>query len=136
MKKLIIIMAFAAISKITFAQPLQKGNVIGVHAMTVTLKPGVTMEQVENFYTRVLIPAYEQAFPGAKGFLLKGDKGEHQNKLGLIWWLGTRQDRDKYFTSDGLTEAGTATLEKVKKVDDERGKLAEETNSYTDWIVQ
>jgi hypothetical protein len=136
MKKLIIIVVFAAITKFSFAQQLQKGNLVGVHVMTVTLKPGVTIEQVENFYTQKLIPAYENAFEGAKGYLIKARRGENENKLGLIWWFETEQDRDKYFTSDGFTEAGNAAMAKIEDTDKERDKLATETDTYTDWVLQ
>jgi hypothetical protein len=136
MKKLIIIVVFAAIAKFSFAQQLQKGNLVGVHVMTVTLKPGVTIEQVENFYTQKLIPAYENAFEGAKGYLIKARRGENENKLGLIWWFETEQDRDKYFTSDGFTEAGNAAMAKIEDTDKERDKLATETDTYTDWVLQ
>jgi hypothetical protein len=136
MKKLIIIVALAVIAKFSFAQQLQKGNLIGVHVMTVTLKPGVTMEQVENFYTQNLIPAYENAFEGTKGYLVKARRGENENKLGIIWWFKTEQDRDKYFTIDGFTEAGNAAMAKVEQLDKERDKLVTETDTYTDWVLQ
>lgn len=136
MKKFIIIIALTAITKFSFAQQLQTGSLIGVHVMTITLKPGVTMEQVENFYTQKLIPAYENAFEGAKGFLIKARRGENENKLGLIWLFKTEQDRDKYFTNDGFTEAGNAAVAKVAEVDKERDKLVAETDTYTDWVVQ
>jgi hypothetical protein len=136
MKKLIIIIALAAIAKFSFAQQLQKGNLIGVHVMTVTLKPGVTMEQVENFYTHKLIPAYEDAFEGVKGFLIKARRGEIENKLGLIWWFKTEQDRDKFFTTDGMSEAGNTAIAKIEQVDIERDKLVTETDTYTDWVLE
>lgn len=136
MKKFIIIIFLTAIAKFSFAQQLQKGNLIGVHVMTITLKTGVTMEQVENFYTQKLIPAYENAFEGTKGYLIKARRGENENKLGVIWWFKTEQDRDKYFTSDGFTEAGNAAIAKIEKWDKERDELATETDTYTDWVVQ
>jgi len=136
MKKFIIIITLTAIAKFSFAQQLQKGNLVGVHVITVTLKPGVTMEQVENFYTQKLIPAYENAFEGTKGYLIKARRGENENRLGVIWWFKTEQDRDKYFTSDGFTEAGNAAMAKIEKWDKERDELATETDTYTDWVVQ
>lgn len=137
MKKfIIIIITLTAITRFSFAQQLQKGNLVGVHVITITLKPGVTMEQVENFYTQSLIPAYENAFEGAKGYLVKARRGENENKLGLIWWFKTEQDRDKYFTTDGFTAAGNAAMTKIEQVDMERDKLVTETDTYTDWVVQ
>ena len=136
MKRCIIILVFVAIAKFSFAQQLQKGDLIGVHVITVTLKPGVTMEQVENFYTQKLIPAYENAFEGAKGFLTKAGRGENENKLGLIWWFKKEQDRDKFFTTDRMSEAGNTAIAKIEQVDTERDKLVTETDTYTDWVLE
>ncbi len=30
-------------------------------------------------------PTYEEAFEGAKGYLIKARRGENENNLGLIW---------------------------------------------------
>lgn len=136
MRKFFIILALATISKFSFAQQLQKGNLIGVHIITVTLQPGVSMEQLENFYVNTLIPAYEKAFEGTKGYLIKGRRGENENKLGIMWWFNTEQDRDKYFTVNGLTELGNAAMAKVQQLDKERDKLATEADSFTDWLLQ
>ena len=50
MKKsiLLIVIAFFAIT--VFAQPVKKGNLVGVHVVIVGLKPGVTMEQFKDYY--------------------------------------------------------------------------------------
>ncbi len=53
-----------------------------------------------------------------------------------MWWFNTEQDRDKYFTIDGLTELGNAAMAKVQQLDNERDNLATEADSFTDWLLQ
>jgi len=136
MKKLFSIAALIVVAKFCFAQKLQKGNLLGLHVMTVTLKPGVTMDQFTTFYVTKLIPVYEKQFDGAKGFLVKGRRGGSQDKLGVLWFFETEQARDKYFNKDGLTEIGKAAAAKTEDVQKELEKLGTYTDeAYTDWIV-
>ena len=136
MKKLMFIAAFTALVNLSFAQKLQKGNLIGVHVLTVTLKPGVTMEQFKTFYLSKSIPAYEIAFKGTKGFLLDGRRGESKDKLAIAWHFETEQDRDKFFKEDGFTDMGNAAVAAVSDVDKELEKLGTSTDVFTDWVIQ
>lgn len=137
MKKIIIIIALASIAKFSIAQQLQKGNLVGVHTLSVTLKPGATMEQFEDFYSNKYIPALEQAFKGMKGSFVKARRGEHENKYGILWIVKTEQDRDQYFNSDGsFNEAGKAAIAKIADEEKELEKIATTSSVFTDWIVQ
>ncbi len=136
MKKLILIAIFAMTANFSFAQKLQKGNLLGLHAMTVTLQPGATMEQLTDFYINKYIPAFENAFKGAKGFIIKGRRGDNENKFAILWYFPTEADRDKFFTTDGMTDLGKAAAAKAAAIDKERDKLATVTTVFTDWIVQ
>ena len=49
-----------AILRSGHAQGLQSGNLLGVHVITVTLKPGVTIDQFQNFYVHEVLPEYEK----------------------------------------------------------------------------
>ena len=137
MKKLIIIMALAFIAGYAQSQPLQKGSLVGVHTLTVTLKPGATMEQFEKFYITRYIPSLEQAFKGAKGKLVNARRGENENKYGIVWIFKTEKERDVFFTPDGgFSEAGNAAIKKIEPVEKELEKIATTNSVYTDWIVQ
>lgn len=136
MKKFIIIVALATIAKISFAQQLQKGNLIGVHVMSITLKPGVIMDQFKKYYVSEVIPAYENAYSGVKGFLLEARRGENKDKLGILWVFNTESDRDKYFAGEDFTEAGKVANSKTAEIDKKTETLATVSTTFTDWILQ
>ncbi|WP_146066663.1 hypothetical protein, partial [Candidatus Venteria ishoeyi] len=83
MKKLILCVALIIAATSIFSQSLEKGNILGVHTNTVTLKSGVTMNQYLDFYTNKFIPEYEKNLPGIKLYVVKGTRGEGENSYGV-----------------------------------------------------
>ena len=83
MKNLILTAALILAFGTTFGQMLNKGNLIGVHHITVNLDPDVTMNQFKDFYVNKVIPEYEKHIDG-KLYLLNGIRGENDISLGLI----------------------------------------------------
>jgi hypothetical protein len=137
MKKLFLIAAVILIAGITYGQSLQKGNLVGTHTITVSLKPGVTMEKYTDFFKTKVIPEMEKNMPNWKFYLVKGLRGENINSFGFIIIVKSVQDRDKYYNADGSdNELGKSTNVKFKPVTDELEKLGTYTSKYTDWIVQ
>ena len=137
MKKLVIIGILVLLSGITFGQTLQKGNLIGMHVMTINLDPDVTMNQFLDFISSKIIPHYEKTMPGWKGYLVKGMRGKHENSIGMIWVIESEQDRNKYYNEDGSpNELGISMREKRQPIFDELNKLGTWTSEYTDWLVQ
>ena len=137
MKKFLFIATLMAAANFSFAQKIQKGNLLGLHVMTVTLNPNVKMDQFAAFYNSKVIPSYEKAFQGAKGFILKGRRGEHNDRLCILWHFETEQARDQFFNPDGSnTDAGKRAVEKLNDIGKELEKLGSVTTVYTDWIVQ
>jgi hypothetical protein len=128
----------AALVKFAFAQLLKKGNVIGVHVADVTLNRGVTHEQFEKFYNDTVIHAYNNNWPDARIILMKGIRGENENRIGYLYFFESEKVRNKYFNDDGtVTEAGKPISEKMKPVLDELAKsYGTETTLYTDWVEQ
>ncbi len=49
MRRLILTTALVLLAGITFGQTLKKGVILGVHHMTITLEPDVTMDQYLDF---------------------------------------------------------------------------------------
>jgi len=110
MKKIVFITAFILLSFLAFGQILQKGTLIGTHVMTVTLQPGVTLDQFIDFYTNKLIPEVEKNYTGWKLYLVKSIRGEIQNGLGLIYVIISEKNREKYYNADGSpNELGIST---------------------------
>ena len=139
MKKLILLAAFVIVAGTTFGQTLQKGNLIGVHVIDVTIQPDVTYNQWKDFYVNKLIPKMNEAYQNdAKVFLLEGIRGESKNEIGLIFVFKSGEARDKYFNEDGsYTEFGEKFREKMNSVNKEAEKYEKEySTKYTDWIVQ
>ena len=124
MKKLIIAAAFILLAGVAFGQTLQKGGIIGVNHMTITLKPDVTMNQFLDFFTKKWIPDVEGNLDGWKGIIVKGNKGEHVNEYGIVWYIESMKHYNKYYNKDGSqTDEMTAVFEKNQPINDELEKL-------------
>ena len=137
MKKLILIATIILVANFSYSQSLKKGNLVGLHVMTINLASGATMDQFQAFYIDKVIPEYEKHFQGAKGYLVKGVRGENNNSMAVIWVFDTEQSRDKYFTTDGNpNDLGKSAIEKVSGVDKELEKIGTHTTKFTDWVVQ
>ena len=50
MKRLILIAAIILVANCSFGQSLKKGNLVGLHVMTVNLASGATMDQFQTFF--------------------------------------------------------------------------------------
>jgi hypothetical protein len=136
MKKLFFLAAMILLSGSLFGQGLQKGNLVGVHVMKVTLQPGVTMEKFVDFYKTKVLPEVDKNFPGMKATITKSLRGENADSFGGIMFFKSEADRDKYFKPDGnYTDLGNAANLKLKPVYDELAKLGTMTTTYNDWLV-
>ena len=121
---------------ITFGQTLQKGNVIGTHVLTINLDPDVTMNQFKAGLMNKWIPELEKQIPGMKVFLLNGNRGENNNRLGFLYIFESKEHRDKFWADDGATELGNAVLEKMNSVSTELEKLGTWSWKFTDWVIE
>jgi uncharacterized protein (TIGR02246 family) len=125
-------------SDLPAAPVLKKGNVLGLHVITVKLNPGVTRDQFFAFYKNSLVPAFEKHWPDVRTYMLKGLRGEQKNSVGVMYFFESDDIRNKYFKADGrVTEAGAAILEKVTPVFDEMNKrYGTDETKYTDWVIE
>ena len=136
MRKLLIITALLLFAGIAFGQTLQKGNLIGVHVMSVELKPGATVDQFIDFFNEKTKPAWEKTQEGLKVFIMKGIRGEHMNEIGLIVQFTDEAARDQAYNADGsLSEFGEKVQEKMAPIITEMEKMGTWTSKYTDWLV-
>ena len=137
MRKLLIITALILFAGIAFGQTLQKGGIIGLHTFTGTLNPGVTMDQYQDFVNTTFIPEWEKNFPGAKAFTLKGLNREIKDKYGMVIYLKSKKDYNKYWNDDGsATDEGATAAAKMQPLSDEINKLGTFTDVITDWVIQ
>jgi hypothetical protein len=129
--------AIILLAGITFVQTLKKGNVIGVHVATITLEPGVTMEQFIAFYTNKLIPEFEKNRIGWKAYFVKSIRGDIKNGFGLVIVIKSEKDWERYYNADrSYSELGNSANEKLKPILEELKKFGTYTTSYTDWVIQ
>ncbi len=137
MRKSLVFIILLLIAGVTFGQTIQNGNLVGVHSITITLKPDVTMDQFTDFFTDQLIPKWEESFPGMELDLLKGDRGEDENKFGLLFLFKSAEIRDKYWPNmDGPSELAQQGYAKFEPTWNQLEKLGSYTSVHTDWIVQ
>ena len=136
MKKLILIAALIIVAGTIYGQTLKKGNFVGFHVMTITLKPNVTRDQYLDFLKNKASPEDEKNFE-CKAYIAKGIRGECKNCISYIMVWKTEADRNKFFLPEGgFNELGKAVNAKIKPVIDELEKLGTFTSKYTDWIIQ
>jgi len=136
MKKLVIITALFLFAGIAFGQTLNKGNLIGVHVVSVELKPDATMDQFVDFFNMKVIPAWEKGQEGIKVFVMKGIRGEQKNEFGLIVQFTDEAARDQSYNADGTpSEFGKKVQEKLAPILAEAEKIGTWTTKYTDWLL-
>src|SRR2546426_1079308 len=124
LKPLIVTVIVLLVSSYCCAQGLERGNLIGLHVITVTLKPSVTMDEFTRHYVREVLPEYEKNWPGLKGYLVKSFFGDASNKFAIIWLFKTEADRNRNFDANGrANELEIAAREKVKPVEEKLKKM-------------
>jgi hypothetical protein len=137
MRKLLIITALLLFAGLTFGQTLQKGAVLGMHTVTLTLSPGVTVDQYQDFINNKMIPEWEKHFPGAKGFIGKGLNRENKDEFAMLIVVESKKVYNIYWNDDGsATDEGAAAQEKMLPIAEEMNKLATYTTVITDWMIQ
>lgn len=120
-----------------FGQSLEKGNLIGIHTVTVNLDPDVTMNQYKNFMLTKWIPAFEKNVPEMKVYLMQAKRGANENSLGFMFIFKSDEDRNKYWNADNTpTELQRAANEKMQAITEEGNKLGRWSSVYTDWVIQ
>ena len=85
MKKQMFILVLITIANLAVAQGLQKGNLFGVHLVTVELKPNVKMDEFKTFFVNEVLPQYEKSWVGLKGYLVKSVRGEYKDRFFIVW---------------------------------------------------
>lgn len=136
MKNLMLTSALVLVAALAFGQSLKKGNLVGLHVVTINLNPDVTMNQYKDFFVNSVIPEYKKHY-SADIYLAKGIRGENVNSFAFIFVFESEKMRDKYFNADGgSNDVGKAANEKMGPTMDKLNKLGTSTTKYTDWVVQ
>jgi hypothetical protein len=135
---LLLIVSILLITTAGFGQGLKKGNLVGIHRITVSLKRNVTLEQFERFYVDKVLPEYEKAWVGLNAYLLRSFRDK--NSFAVVWLFESEAARNKYFTADDkANDLERAAYEKVKPIEEELKKYGTYTVDYKnddDWVVR
>jgi hypothetical protein len=115
---------------------LKKGTVLGLHYIDLKLEQDVTLNQYLDFLAVKYIPELEKIAQGWTIYMLKGDRGQHENEYAWMYWIESLEARDQYEPEAGvLSEEGKAVVEKITPLFDELQKLGTWTGEYTDWVI-
>jgi len=115
---------------------LESGVLFGLHSYEIKLKENVTSEQFEKYYMDEYIPACEEIMPGVKFYLLKGDRGEYDNKYGALIYFKSLEERDMWIPEPGkMSEKGEKAMEKFQPYVDKLNELITYKSKFTDWLV-
>jgi len=140
MKKLIIAAAFILLAGTTFSQTLQKGSLLGHWTPSITLAPDVTMDQYMDFVKNKFLPAFEEHFPGMKGFIMQGGgdylEGDVKNEYVYLFYFESAEVVHKYFDTEfNITEEAAAALEKLGPIFEEFKKLGTDAGKREMWTI-
>ena len=138
MKKLLIITAILLYSGIAFGQTFQKGSFIKIHNLTITLKPGVTMDQYLDFTINTLHPEFEKHFQGAKAFIMQGGSGDFTNDTDYasLYYFESAEVLSKYFDAKGnFNEGGFAAFQKLGPAFEKLEELGTEDREEYGWMI-
>ena len=124
------------LSGMVLGQTIQKSSLLGLHLVTITLEPGVTMDQYLDFFVNKYTPEYEKVTE-VQLFILRSVRGENINKLGILYQFESEEYRDKHFNEDDtLNDLGRSKMEKLQPIRDKLKKLgSSERIEFDDWLV-
>lgn len=82
--------------------------------MTITPNPDVTLNQFMDVFINEFIPEYEKNFPGLTLKVLKGNRGENENRISMLLF-DTVATRDKYWpTKDENSELAQKAIDNMQ----------------------
>jgi hypothetical protein len=137
MKKFAIIVVVCLLGGTLMAQSLEKGDVVALHTMSIQLDPDATLNQYLDVLVNSWMPEIVKAAGDIKGYVLHGDRGAGENRIGVVWIFPSVAVRNKYFPGNGETpEAWQAIMDKIAPINDKLEGLGSWTSEYTDWIVK
>ncbi|MCJ7716162.1 MAG: hypothetical protein MUO54_06545 [Anaerolineales bacterium] len=119
-------------------QVMQKGSLLGFHVVDEpSLNAGVTIKQFEDFYYNKYIPEFQKLFTELEVIPLRGLRGEHADKAGMIIFMKNEKVRDMYWNEDGShNETSLALLAKMAPIQEEANSMGTMVDLYTDWLVK
>jgi hypothetical protein len=136
MKRLIFAVAIVLVTGVAFGQTFKKGGVIALHRVEVTLAPGVSIDQFQEFYLNTVIPEFDKLMPGATFQFLKGIGENNQHQYASFHHWETLEAFHVYWNDGGTpTEKGAAAMAKLQPLLEDMNKLGTYTMVPGDWLI-
>lgn len=137
MKKFIAAgVALLLFAGVLFGQTLEKGGVIALHRLEVTLAPGVSLDQYLDFMEKQIMPEAKKIFPEATYLFLKGIGENNQNQIGTFYYWESLEGFRTYWNDDGTpTEKGAAGMAKLQPLFEKLNALGTNTMVPGDWLI-
>ena len=115
----------------------QNSPAVAIHSITITLKPGVTVNQYLDFMNNKYIPEYEKNFQGSKMHASEKNRTDKKNQYYVLVIFESLKARDKYYmhSSGTSNEAGVA-WKKMNAITSEGSKyIWDSIKVNTDWVI-
>ena len=111
-------------------------KVLGIH--TITLRPDVSEADFERYILEEYLSSLPH-FPGWKGQLLKGDRGERAGQYILVFEIDSVETRNQYYPAQGqMSEEAQAFVQglssEAKAILDKWNTYLGENDIHTDYI--
>jgi len=136
MKRFTVAFAILLFAGVAFGQTLQKGKVVALHRMEVSLNPGVTIDQYLGFWDTKIRPEAMKVFPEMTSHMLKGIGADNKHEFAGLYIYESMDVLRKYWNEDGTpTEKGAAAMGKLQPLLEELGKLGSYTQTPSDWVI-
>jgi hypothetical protein len=138
MKKLLVITTLVLFAGVASGQILQKGNLLKVHNMTITLKHDVTMDQYLDFTINTFFPEMEKHFQGVKCFIMQGGSGDNtnDNDYATLIYFESAEVFSKYFDDGGnFNDGGFAVIEKMGPTFEKLEELGTTDREEYGWMI-
>ncbi len=133
--RLFLMAAFLMLALTAHSQKVKPGNVVYFAEIEITLEDDMTFEQFERWYLEEYLPAILKNFPGTKGFLLKGERGERIRKYTEVLIFKSLEERNKWFPEEKKpTEEAKKAFDNMREIQDKMKKMCT-GYTYTHYVV-
>lgn len=122
--------------KVSKGEPIQKGNLIGIHNQVLKLAGDATESQYFEYWAKEVEPTYEKYDPGVKVSVCKCIRGAEEGKIAGLYIFVDESARNKYFDKDDkVTQFKLDFDKKVQPISEGLAKIGTVEGLYTDWLV-
>jgi hypothetical protein len=112
------------------------GGSFGLHELSVSLEPGVTMDQFMDFLLTRYIPTVAGHFTGLQLLVLEPRGAEGENRIAWINYFQSEGARDNYWPEPDIpSETAQQALQRVQPVLFELLELGDWSDDYGVWII-